>query len=860
MSDTLAAARALYDARISAVPVATDGSKRPRGNWKEFQTRRATPQELQAWFNTGWPAIGVITGDISGNLEMAEIEGRAFEQLQALEDLARTSGLGELWDKLETGWLEQSPSGGIHWFYRLTEAPAGNTKLASRPATPEELAVNPHEKRKVLAETRGQGGFVVTAPSNGTTHETGLPWRIIAGGPATVPTLTPEEHAQFHDLLRTLNVEPEDPPAPPRNPATAPASGMFGGVSPGDDFEAKTDWADILVPAGWQYLRQIGRTRYWRRPGKTSGEGSATTGNSEDRDRLFVFSSSTEFQQETPYTKFGAYALLNHGNDHSAAASALRAKGYGQEVGVKIGARPSNPSSPTSIAHLAAPAGAPGSAAAPAPMTGPARTADPETDPKWQSTGTLATVTDIATKQQPDDQPLTILQSDDGNAHLLINEYGRELRYNEDTGKWLWWDGQRWEEQTKAARKPRELAKQTIRAIDASGNKKLAEHKRKSLSATAITNMLQQAATDPQIVVREYQLDARPWELNTPAGIIDLHTATLRPHDPEALHTKMTAVGPDFERRSERWEGFLADTFPDAELRAYVQRLVGYSAIGEVSEHILPFGLGEGGNGKGAMFETLLAVLGDYATTAPAGFLMQKRYQEHSTEIADLKGQRMVLNSEVNDGDKFDEAKVKQLAGGDSIKARKMRQDNFTFTPTHQMWLFGNFLPSVEAGGRSFWRRLRVVPFLHTVPEEKIVPGLARMMATEDGGAVLAWIARGAAEYARIGLKDLPASVNQATQDYQRSMDTVGAFLEEECILGVDQVVAANALRNAYNRFCESNGDRAMKGRALVAAFAKHGVELNPTRMNGTKYYIGAKLASQDYRPADNYGQPAPGF
>jgi putative DNA primase/helicase len=859
MHDTLAAARALYEAGISVVRVANDGSKAPAGRWKEFQTRRANQQELIQWFGQDWPAIGVVTGDISGNLEMAEIEGRAFEQLQALEDLARDNGLGQLWDKLENGWLERSPSGGIHWFYRLPYTPARNTKLATRPATPEELEENPHEKRKVLAETRGQGGFVVTAPSNGTTHETGKAWQIISGGPATVPTLTAEEHEAFHALLATLNVEPPEPaPAPPQGPPAAGTTNLFGGVAPGEDYNARTDWADILVPAGWQYLRTIGRTRYWRRPGKDRGQGSATTGNSDTGDRLFVFSSSTEFEPEVPYTKFGAYALLHHGGDHSAAASALRAQEYGKEPKLAIGAPPSNRSSVFSNTP-AVPVGAPGSAAAPQPKTGPALTAGPEKDPKWQTTGTLATVTDIATKQHPAPAATTPAYTDDFNAHLLIAAYGNELRFNEDTGKWLWWDERRWVEQNKNGGKARELAKQTIRALDTDDNKTAATHKKRSLSAAGITSMLVQAQTDERIAVKAQHLDARGWELNTPAGIIDLRTATLRPADPESLHTKMTAAAPDFETRSPRWEKFLADTFPDEELRDYVQRLVGYSAIGEVLEHILPFGLGEGGNGKGAMFETLSAVLGDYATSAPSGFLMQKRYQEHSTDIASLMGQRMVLNSEVNDGDKFDEAKVKQLAGGDTITARFMRQDNFTFRPTHQMWLFGNFLPGVDAGGNSFWRRLRVVPFRHTVPKDQIIPGLSKLMAGQDGGAVLAWIARGAEKYARTGLSE-PAAVLQETAAYERSMDTVGAFLDEECILGPEQTATANALRNAYNRFCDSNGDRAMKGRALAAALAKHGVEPMERKINGVRYYAGARLAATDHRPADDYGQPALGY
>jgi putative DNA primase/helicase len=838
MSDTLGAARALFLAGISVVPVANDGSKRPRGNWKEFQTRRANQQELIQWFGQHWPAIGVITGDVSGNLEMAEIEGRAAADLQPLEELAYQSGLGDLWEKLGTGWVEESPSGGVHWFYRLTETPAGNTKLASRPATPEELAENPREKRKVLAETRGQGGFVVTAPSNGTTHESGRAWRIIAGGPATVPTLTPDEREKFHALLATLNVEGEDP-APRQAPAgtvTAAASGIFGAVSPGDDFEARTDWADILTPHDWTFAYQMGHTRYWIRPGKSRGQ-SATTGNNPDRDRLFVFSSATDFPQEEPITKFHAYAILNHGGDDSAAASELRKQGFGKDPAVSVVSRSPFGTVPG------------GQVPAPAPAGG-----------DWQTTGALATVTDIATKQSP--RPAaTILYSDDGNAHLLINEYGDQLRFNADAGRWLWWNGQRWVQQHKDGGKARELAKQTIRALDDEDNKTMAAWKKKSLSAAGITNMLAQAATDDHVRITANQLDARGWELNTPAGIIDLRTATLRPADPESLHTKTTPVGPDFETRSERWEQFLADTFPDAELRDYVHRLVGYSAIGEVLEHILPFGLGEGGNGKGAMFETLTAVLGDYAQAAPAGFLMKQRFPGSPTDTAMLHGARMVLNSEVNDDDRFDEAKVKQLAGGDSITARYMRQDNFTFTPTHQMWLFGNFQPGVDAGGYSFWRRLRLIPFKHKVPEDRIIPGLSKLLATEDGPAVLAWIARGAAEYARRGLADEPAVVRAATEDYQRSADTVGSFLENECITGPECTATANQLRNAYQRYCEGNGDRALKGKAFTNALAKHGVEPLSIKLNGVRYYAGAKLADTDRRPADDYGQqPAPGF
>lgn len=323
---------------ISVVPTRSDGSKAPAGPWKEYQERRAAEQELYAWFGGERPqytAIGVVTGPVSGNLELAEIEGRAAHEMHALQELAYNTGLKGLWDRLCTGWLEQSPSGGYHFFYRLQQAPAGNTKLASRPATAEELAANPREKTMVLAETRGTGGYVVTAPSGGQAHPTGRAWTLVAGGATNIPTLTGEELEAFHTLLRTLHQPAVTGPAAAQPSPFAAVSvsqsqqTAAGEISPLDDFEARTDWADILLPAGWRQLyADAAGVRYWTRPGKTTGI-SATTGKDPARDRLFVFSSSTEFQQETPYTKQGAHAVIHHGGDHSAAASQLRKDGYG---------------------------------------------------------------------------------------------------------------------------------------------------------------------------------------------------------------------------------------------------------------------------------------------------------------------------------------------------------------------------------------------------------------------------------------------------------------------------------------------------------------------------------------------------
>lgn len=830
---TLEAAKELAAAGLSVVPVMTDGTKRPAGGWKEYQTLRASTTKLHEWFAQGNQGIGIITGTISGNLEMSEVEGRGADRLPEIAQLATDTGLADLWARLCSGWLEQSPSGGWHWFYKISYPEGfkfpGNTKLAK--------AAN----KETLAETRSEGGFVVVAPSAGTVHPTGKPWVRVAGGPSTIPTITPDEREAFHALLGTLNEYTPEVTQQAFSVTTTQRDPLEG-TTPGDDFENKTTWADILQPAGWTKLFTSGRTTYWRRPGKTLGM-SATTGNAEDRDRLYVFTSSTEFEQETPYTKFGAYALLHHRGDHAAAASELRKKGHGSEP-----QRPVRVPLPGKLHSVPT--------VTPAPL--PQSDLTPHVQQMTAGTAALATVHDIDDHRAPS---VTLQRSDDGNAQALIDQYGDRLRYCSERGRWLAWNGNAWEWQHGTGGAAREYAKAIARALPDAGTE-AQNHKRRALSAKGTSDMLIQAQTDPRITVTIDQLDAHPWELNTPGGIIDLRTGQLTPPDPTKLHTRITACAPDFDADTTLWQTFLNQTFPEGEgLIAYMQRLVGYSAVGEVREHLLPFAYGGGGNGKGVFLEAIKGVLGDYATTSPNGFLMASNYAPHTTEIARLAGQRMVICSEVNEDDKFDEAKVKALAGGDTLTARFMRQDDFTFKPTHQLWLMGNHQPAVESGGHSFWRRLRLIPFTHTVPDSQMIEDLQGILARDHGPAVLAWIARGAAEYAAKGLQE-PAGVKAATEDYAHSVDTVGRFIEEECTLHPGTAAAhlatdVSAIRAAYERWCLDNGETALRGRAFQSQIRRHGVLTGaqaPRGTGGARRYGGITLLSAQTEQDDHDG------
>lgn len=830
--ETLAAALAWHAFGASVLRVATDGTKRPFGAWASAQKTAADEEQLRVWFRDGHPGIGLVCGAVSGGLELLEFEGRAVAEglLEEFGEIAAASGLGGLWSRVASGYAERSPSGGLHILYRIDGPVPGNTKLARRPACEDELT---DDERAVLAakpgkvfvrdliETRGEGGFVVIAPSHGPVHETGKPYELLAGSPAAMAVISPDEHQALHTLARMLDAMPP-PAATAAGPADSAQDAFFRsgptleGVKPGEDFEQRTDWEEILTPHGWRLLGTRGRTRYWQRPGKSGPGVSATTGHADDRDRLFVFSSSTEFDPERPYTKFGAHALLEHGGDHAAAARELRRRGYG--------------SAPERMPHEDE-------------ESLRALIADPPPRPQLRVVGGSAQPLTAGTAALQVDEPRPIAEegtyslTDDGNALRLVDAHEAEVRYVPERCKWLVWEGHRWAWDD--AGHVRELMKAIARDLP------LAEpaerkHRAYSLSARGTSASLQQACSDKGIVARASSLDAHRMDLNTPGGIVNLITGELSPPDPDRMHTRSATVTPE-KGETPRWDAFLADTFGgDAEMAAFVQRLAGYSVSGDIRYQILPFLFGAGQNGKSVLMDALRLLLGDYAAPAPAAFLMAGKH-EHSAELAQLQGLRLVIASEVNQDARFDEAKMKELTGGEAIRARFMRQDFFTFEPTHHLWLMGNHQPEVKAGGDSFWRRLRMVPFLHKVPEHKKIENLSRLLVDEEGPGILAWVIQGAVDVFDGGLR-APESVMAATRTYAEEEDHLGRFLEACCLRSSsDQVrIETKRLRAAYDVWCHTEGEDPLKPQMFGRELKRRGIGRYDS--NGRAYYLGLSL------------------
>lgn len=257
------------------------------------------------WKEKAMTGVGVVCGKISGNLEALD-----FDDRQAYEDFKSAcvaAGLGEQGERIEQGYLEYSPKG-AHWLY-YCKVIEGNQKLAMA------------DKATVLIETRGEGGFIIVAPTYGDVNPKG-DYVLISGGPETIQTITPDEREGLLSVARSLCKLPKKPPAPlPKAATTAPT-----GTSPLDDYTLKTTWADILEPLGWSHVYERDGKTYWRRPGKDIGVSATTFG---EDGVFYCFSSSTSFEVQESYTKAGVYAHLNHGDDFKAAAKALAALGYG---------------------------------------------------------------------------------------------------------------------------------------------------------------------------------------------------------------------------------------------------------------------------------------------------------------------------------------------------------------------------------------------------------------------------------------------------------------------------------------------------------------------------------------------------
>jgi len=438
------------------------------------------------------------------------------------------------------------------------------------------------------------------------------------------------------------------------------------------------------------------------------------------------------------------------------------------------------------------------------------------------------------------------LCTDTGNAERLADRHGANLRYCHPWGKWLLYDGTRWRVDDRGA--VVRLAKDTARSIfeeakeahsDAAANQ-LGKWASSSLSESKLRAMISLCQSEPGIPVLPDELDASPDLLNVLNGTIDLRSGKLREHRREDLITRVAPVEYDPDANAPAWETFLERVLPGEELRAFVQRALGYSATGDTSEQCMFINHGGGANGKSTFQEAISAALGEYSMRTPTEMLLARRSDGVPNDVARLKGARFVSASETEEGRRLAESRIKDLTGQDTITARFMKAEWFDFAPTHKLWLSTNHKPEIRGTDAAIWRRIRLVPWTVTIPPAEQDKKLPIALRHELAG-ILAWVVRGCLQWRREGLQ-APDEVHKATGEYRAEMDILAGFLAECCELDTGHWEYAKDLYECYKRWCDENGERPEPQRKFGGRLGERGFQRDRGGSRGAGIWRGVRL------------------
>jgi putative DNA primase/helicase len=356
------------------------------------------------------------------------------------------------------------------------------------------------------------------------------------------------------------------------------------------------------------------------------------------------------------------------------------------------------------------------------------------------------------------------------------------------------------------------------------------------------------ARSDRRLAATVDQWDADPWQLNTPHGVVDLTTGQARPHIPEDYFTKITAVGPRGD--CPQFLAFLSRIAGgDSDLIGYLQRVLGYGLTGLTREHALFFGYGTGANGKSVLLSTVAGILGEYHRTAPIETFTASNADRHPTDLASLRGARLVTATETEEGRRWAESRIKQLTGGDTVAARFMRQDFFEYRPAFKLIIAGNHKPSLRSVDEAIRRRFHLIPFAVTIPPEDRDADLAEKLKAEWPG-ILAWLIEGCLEWQTEGLRP-PAVVVEATDAYLTAEDAMAAWLDEKCERDPNAWASSTRLFASWTAWATAAGEIISSQKKLSQKLEDRGFAKKDT--NKAKGFMGLRLIPDEH-PAPQWG------
>jgi len=429
-------------------------------------------------------------------------------------------------------------------------------------------------------------------------------------------------------------------------------------------------------------------------------------------------------------------------------------------------------------------------------------------------------------------------------AHEFVRRHGHDLWCASESEDWLIWNGKHWKENSireAELRAERFTTAMLQEAKDATVPEGEDEEELKYKTIGNITSrlthhhireMCQLARKQPGVNISQERMNKRLDLLSVANCTINLRDGSHFPHRREDGATFVSDIPYDPDANCPVWEEFLDYTFYGSdEMIDFVQRLMGYTLTGETKEQKFFFLHGDGGRGKSTFIETLARILGKHAQAVPTSFIELLRIEEHPASLASTFGKRMVLTSETREGRVMDEVRVKQFTGEDTVSARRMCENFFTFRPIGKLFVAGNHKPVIMGADEGVWRRMVLIEFNREVTEEMRASNLKERIEAELPG-IMAWAVRGAAAWYQQGLL-VPAAIAEATASYRKEQNVFDQFIQEHFVTGKGGWVISTTFRAVYEGWCKDNGVMPLAVGKVGARMRKYGSESKSVKESG---------------------------
>ena len=448
--------------------------------------------------------------------------------------------------------------------------------------------------------------------------------------------------------------------------------------------------------------------------------------------------------------------------------------------------------------------------------------------------------------------PETAPRYDDlGNAERFLDNFGDDLLYSAEAKKWLLWSGKHWEFDT--TNLVFDLATQFSKDLYMEAKDDIAfKHARRTNNRTGLNAFLEIAQRKKTVLMDEFDRD--PYLLNCQNGTLDLRTGELQSHDRRHRITRVVNADYDADAEPEAFKDFLETIQPDPSVRAFLQRSIGYSLLGNVRERSFWILYGTGANGKSVFVNLFNNLLGDYASATTTASVMAGKQNAIPNDIARLKGKRFVIIPETEENERLNAALVKALSAGDTVTARFLFGEYIDFPFTGKLWIATNHKPTITDHSKGMWDRMKLVPFTQTIAPDRVIKAddlMQQLLAAPP--AILNWAVLGCRDYFELDGLDVPDVIRAEIDAYRREQDSIAQFIDERCqtyeqakiefendyIIPADFRVSNSDLYKAYVRFCDENGEFKRTHRRLTQNMNERGFR----QMNsGGRYWEGIRL------------------